>query len=42
MYNLIKSDFDENTDDILNSINEILKEKKTKKHQENIENKEEE
>ena len=32
MYNLIKSDFDENTDDILNSINEILKEKKTKKH----------
>lgn len=26
MFNLIKDDFDENTDDILNSINKILNE----------------
>lgn len=36
MFNLVKDDFDENSDDILNTINNMLKEKdKSKDNQEN-------
>lgn len=38
MFNLIKDDFDENSEDILNSINKILEKNKKEKE---IENKEE-
>lgn len=39
MYNLVKDEFDENSDDILKSINEILSknEKKDKQDKENEE-----
>ena len=30
MFNLVKDDFDENSDDILNTINKMLQEKKNK------------
>lgn len=40
MFNLVKDDFDENSDDILNSINKMLeKNKKEKEEKENIEKK---
>ncbi len=38
MFNLVKDDFDENSDDILNSINKMLEKNKKEKE----ENKEEE
>lgn len=43
MFNLVKDDFDENSDDILNSINKMLeKNNKQKDNEENkIKNKEE-
>lgn len=41
MYNLVKDEFDENTDDILKSINEMLS-KKENKHKQDNENEEEE
>lgn len=36
MFNLIKDDFDENYDDILNSINKMLEEEKDKKEIEEV------
>lgn len=41
MFNLIKDDFDENSDDILNSINKMLEKNKKEKEDEekNIEKK---
>ncbi len=39
MYNLVKDEFDENSDDILKSINEILS-KNNKKDQQDKENEE--
>ncbi len=40
MFNLVRDDFDENTDDILNSINKMLeKNKKEKEEKEDIEKK---
>ena len=40
MFNLVKDEFDENADDILNSINKMLEKKK--KEKEEKENKKEE
>ena len=40
MFNLVKDEFDENADDILNSINKMLE--KNKKEKEGKENKKEE
>ena len=40
MFNLVKAEFDENADDILNSINKMLE--KNKKEKEEKENKKEE
>ena len=33
MFNLVKDDFDENSDDILNTINKMLEKNKDKKEQ---------
>ena len=33
MFNLVKDDFDENSDDILNTINKMLEKKKNKKEE---------
>ena len=41
MFNLVKDDFDENSDDILNSINKML-EKNKKEKESKEENKEDE
>lgn len=40
MFNLVKDDFDENSDDILNSINKMLERNKQEKEEE-LKNKEE-
>lgn len=40
MFNLVKDDFDENADDILNSINKMLEKNKNKDEKEDKENKE--
>ncbi len=37
MFNLVKDEFDENSDDILKSINKMLASKKEKKDEENKE-----
>ena len=37
MFNLVKDEFDENSDDILKSINKMLASKKAKKDEENKE-----
>lgn len=34
MFNLVKDDFDENSDDILNTINKMLEKKKDKEEKE--------
>lgn len=39
MFNLVKDDFDENSDDILNSINKMLEKNKKEKEEKNEENK---
>ena len=39
MFNLVKDDFDENADDILNSINKMLEKNKNKDEKEDKENK---
>lgn len=41
MFNLIKDEFDENTEDILTSINEMLEKNKKNKEKENNKEKEE-
>ena len=41
MFNLVKDDFDENSDDILNTINKMLQEKKNKDGEKNEKQKEE-
>lgn len=41
MFNLIKDEFDENTEDILTSINKMLKKNKKNKEKENNKEKEE-
>ncbi|MEE0865270.1 MAG: hypothetical protein U0L98_00460 [Clostridia bacterium] len=41
MFNLIKDEFDENTEDILTSINEMLEKNKKDKEKENNKEKEE-
>ena len=40
MFNLVKDEFDENSDDILKSINEMLANKKEKKEKESKEKEE--
>ncbi len=35
MFNLVKDDFDENSDDILNSINKMLEKNKQEKEEKN-------
>ena len=35
MFNLVKDDFDENSDDILNSINKMLEKNKKEKEKKN-------
>lgn len=40
MFNLVKDDFDENSDDILNSINKMLEKNKEEKNKKEKENKE--
>ena len=35
MFNLVKDDFDENSDDILNTINKMLEKKKDEEKEEN-------
>ena len=39
MFNLVKDSFDENSDDILNSINKMLEKNKKEKEEKNKENK---
>lgn len=39
MFNLVKDNFDENSDDILNSINKMLEKNKKEKEEKNEENK---
>lgn len=39
MFNLVKDDFDENSDDILNSINKMLEKNKKEKEEKDEENK---
>ena len=39
MFNLVKDNFDENSDDILNSINKMLEKNKKEKEEKNDENK---
>jgi uncharacterized spore protein YtfJ len=39
MFNLVKDDFDENSDDILNSINKMLEKNKKEKEEEKKEKK---
>lgn len=39
MFNLVKDNFDENSDDILNSINKMLEKNKEEKKKKNEENK---
>ncbi len=39
MFNLIKDEFDENSDDILDSINKMLENNKQKENEENKEDK---
>ena len=41
MFNLVKDDFDENSDDILNTINKMLQEKKNKDGEKDEKQKEE-
>ena len=41
MFNLVKDDFDENSDDILNTINKMLQEKKNKDEEKDEKQKEE-
>lgn len=41
MFNLVKDDFDSNTDDILNSINKMLEKNKNKDNKEENKEKEE-
>lgn len=40
MFNLVKDDFDENSDDILNTINKMLEKSKNNKEGKNEEKKE--
>ena len=42
MFNLVKDEFEENSDDILASINKMLADKKGKERQENNNNQKEE
>lgn len=41
MFNLVKDDFDENSDDILESINKMLEKNKQEKEEKDLKNKEE-
>lgn len=39
MFNLVKDDFDDNYDDILNSINKMLEDDEEEKNKEEVKNK---